>query len=246
MQEAHSEGTMAEKDLVFGKTYKCPICDSSFKNLTVKQGKARMVSTDLDLKVNYRDIEPLKYDVILCPVCGYAALERYFDRVSVFQRKNIVEKISQSFQTVFEEKDEFTFEDALVRYKFALLSAQVKMSKHSEFGFICLKIGWLYRAWRVSLPVEEIKKKEELKAHENEFLSNAYNYFEVARAKEQSPICGMDELTFDTLLACLCVELKKYEEAKKYMGAIIQNRNATKRIKDKVFELKEIIYEDEE
>ena len=111
MQEAHSEGTMAEKDLVFGKTYKCPICDSSFKNLTVKQGKARMVSTDLDLKVNYRDIEPLKYDVILCPVCGYAALERYFDRVSVFQRKNIVEKISQSFQTVFEEKDEFTFED---------------------------------------------------------------------------------------------------------------------------------------
>ena len=69
---------MSEADKVFKKSYKCPICDSNFKCLTVKQGKARMVSSDIDLKVNYRDIEPLKYDIILCPVCGYAALERYF------------------------------------------------------------------------------------------------------------------------------------------------------------------------
>ena len=69
---------MSEADKVFKKSYKCPICDSNFKSLTVKQGKARMIDTDIDLKVNYRDIEPLKYDIILCPVCGYAALERYF------------------------------------------------------------------------------------------------------------------------------------------------------------------------
>ena len=64
---------------------------------------------------------------------------------------------------------------------------------------------------------------------------------ETARAKEQSPICGMDELTFDTLLASLCVELQKKEEAKKYMSIILSNRNATKRVKDKIFDLKELL-----
>lgn len=237
---------MADKDCVFQKSYTCPICDSKFKNLTVKQGKARMESSDIDLKINYKGIEPLKYDVILCPVCGYAALERYFDRVSVFQRKNIIEKICQSFNYAFEEKDEYTFDEALMRYRFALLTSQVKMAKNSEFGFLCLKIGWLYRSYQASLPEEEEKKKAELNKQEMYYLGKAFEYFETARAKEQSPICGMDEVTFDTLLASLCVELKKVEEAKKYMGIILMNRNSTKRVKDKVSELKEILEENAE
>ena len=56
----------------------------------------------------------------------------------------------------------------------------------------------------------------------------------------------MDELTFDTLLASLCVELKKKEEAKKYMSIILQNRNATKRVKDKIFDLKELLDSEDE
>ena len=130
---------MADKDCVFQKSYTCPICDSKFKNLTVKQGKARMESSDIDLKINYKGIEPLKYDVILCPVCGYAALERYFDRVSVFQRKNIIEKICQSFNYAFEEKDEYTFDEALMRYRFALLTSQVKMAKTVSLVSFVLK-----------------------------------------------------------------------------------------------------------
>ena len=200
-----------------------------------------MVSSDIDLKVNYRDIEPLKYDIILCPVCGYAALERYFDRVSAFQRKNIIDKICQSFSYVFEDKDEFTFDDAIVRYKFAVITSQVKMSKASEFGFLCLKMGWLYRSYADSLDESMKKKKAELKEQEKTYLTNAFNYFETARAKEQSPICGMDEITFDTLLASLCVELDKKDEAKKYMSIILSNRNATKRVKDKIFDLKELL-----
>ena len=115
------------------------------------------------------------------------------------------------------------------------------MSKHSEFGFLCLKMGWLYRSYANSLDEKMQKKKAELKEQEKNYLYNAFNYFETARAKEQSPICGMDELTFDTLLASLCVELQKKEEAKKYMSIILSNRNATKRVKDKIFDLKELL-----
>ena len=53
---------MADAEKIFGKTYNCPICGNNFKNLTIRQGKARMDSTDIDLKVNApdADMHPLR------------------------------------------------------------------------------------------------------------------------------------------------------------------------------------------
>lgn len=237
---------MAEKDIVFRKTYKCPICDSSFKSLTVKQGKARPDNTEYDLKVNYKGIEPLKYDVILCTVCGYASLERYYERVSALQRHNIIEKISQGFSTVFEDKDEYSFDDAIVRYKFALMTSTVKQAKNSEMGLLYLKLGWLFRSYARSLDSSNVKKKDELYKLESSSLQSAYKNFEIARAKEHSPICGMDEVTFDTLLAGLSVKLRKNDEARNYINAILSSRSATSRAKERARDLKEMIMDSEE
>ena len=63
-----------EQDFLFEKTFTCPICEKDFKAKTVKIGKAKLVGTDLDLRPKYENIDMLKYDVILCPHCGYAAL----------------------------------------------------------------------------------------------------------------------------------------------------------------------------
>ena len=234
---------MEEKDLIFKKSFKCPICDTAFKNLTVRQGKARPDSTDIDLKVNYKNIEVLKYDVIMCPVCGYAALERYFERVSAYQRKCIIDEISVNFQAV-PDKDDYTYDEVIVRYRQAINVSRVKNAHNSELGFLCLKFGWIYRAYAASLnPETEAKKIKELSLREQGFLNNAFLYLEKARATESSPICGMDESTLDCLLAGLAVKLGKYVDAKKYVGFVIQNRSATKRAKDKVIDIKEIVNE---
>ena len=94
---------MAEEDLLFDKSYTCPVCDSEFKCKMVRTGKAKLVSADTDLRPKYQGIDPLKYDAILCPKCGYASLNRYFNFVMSSQSKLIKEQISQNFKYESEE-----------------------------------------------------------------------------------------------------------------------------------------------
>ncbi|MDE7188424.1 MAG: DUF2225 domain-containing protein, partial [Lachnospiraceae bacterium] len=62
---------MQEQDYLFDKSCTCPICDKEFKTRTVKVGKAKLAGSDLDLRPRYEQIDQLKYDVIMCPFCGY-------------------------------------------------------------------------------------------------------------------------------------------------------------------------------
>ena len=121
-----------EQDYIFDKTYNCPVCDHEFKVKTVKVGKAKLIGTDLDLRPKYEGIDTLKYDVVLCPHCGYAALTRYFKILSQFQTKRIKEVISKSFKEQKEMSEVYTYEEALERYKLALANALVKQGKASE------------------------------------------------------------------------------------------------------------------
>ena len=77
-------------------------------------------------------VDSLKYDAILCPKCGYAALNRYFNFVMSSQAKNIKEKISANFHYQPEAGKIYTYDDALTRHKMALLNTVVKNGKSSE------------------------------------------------------------------------------------------------------------------
>ena len=90
-QEAAKQGAKKEtneEDLLFDKSYTCPVCDHEFKSRMVRTGKVRLVGADSDLRPRYMGVDSLKYDAILCPKCGYAALNRYFNFVMSSQAKN--------------------------------------------------------------------------------------------------------------------------------------------------------------
>ena len=86
-----------EIDCLFDKGYTCPVCDENIKTRTVKVGKAKLLSTDSDLRPKYDKVDSLKYDIILCPHCGYAALSRYFKVITPPQAKLVKENISKAF-----------------------------------------------------------------------------------------------------------------------------------------------------
>ena len=230
-----------EEDLLFDKTYTCPVCDHEFKSKMVRTGKAKLVSADTDLRPKYQGIDPLKYDAILCPKCGYASLNRYFNFVMSSQAKNIKEKISANFHYQPEAGKIYTYDDALTRHKMALLNTVVKNGKSSERAYTCLKMAWLCRGKRELLMQGDYKKEEvtELINEEKELLSNAYDGFEVAFSKEDFPMCGMDQYTMMYLLAELARRIGKNDEAKRYVSKVLVARNAQRRIKDKAFALKE-------
>lgn len=233
-----------ESDFLFDKSYECTICDGKIKARTMKAGKAKLLRADMDLRPVYENIEPIKYDVIICPHCGYAALTRYFKGLTASQMKAIKETISASFQPIKEEKDTYTYEEAVDRYKLCLANAIVKHAKASEKAYICLKTGWLLRSMRESLAKETEdydKKAAELKEQEDEFIKNALEGFLAARQSENYPMCGMDEITVEYLIAALAMESEQFDVASRIVSNILVSPSATSRMKDKARDLKEML-----
>lgn len=229
-----------EKDLIYDRSFVCPVCDISFTAKIMKSNKARLIGTDPDLRARYEGIDAIKYDVVMCPVCAYAALIRFFPNVTTNQAKQIKEKISQVVSLTPYNGETYGYEEAIERYKLALVCALVKHSKASEKAYLCLRNAWLLRGYAESLKEEnpENTRIAELRDQEEELLSNAYKGFKDARQSESFPICGMNTVTFDYLLAVLAVHFKEYDMAGRLLGAVLMSSGANARIKDRAREIK--------
>ena len=210
----------------------------------MKTGKAKLLGTDQDLRSKYEGIDAVKYDVQLCPHCGYAALSRYFTVITGAQAKLIKENISKNVHLTHYEDEIYSYEEALERYKLTLANAVVKRARASEKAYICLKSGWLVRGYQEYLEETgegDAKTFAELKQMEDQYLLNAFNGFVEARQTEGFPMCGMDEMTIDYLLAVLASRFKKYDVASKLVASILTSPSANARMKDKARDLKEQI-----
>lgn len=233
-----------ETDYIFDKGYTCPICDTEFKVKTVKIGKAKLIGTDLDLRPKYENIDMLKYDVILCPHCGYAALSRYFKFLTAPQAKKIQETISKNYKPQSVTHEVYSYEEALERYKLTLANAIVKQAKASEKAYICLKTAWLLRGQAEHLDEKAAdyeKKKEEISAEEKEFMKNSLDGFLAARQSENFPMCGMDESTVDYLIAVMAMHFNQIDVSTKLVSNILVSPAANARMKDKARTLKEML-----
>lgn len=238
---------MEEKDYIYDRSFECPVCGTKFTSKTMKTGKARLIETDMDLRPKYDGIDVVKYDVEVCPVCGFAALSRFFKNMTPMQAKMIKQNISSSVKLHEYKGEIYTYEEALERYKLALACAVVKMAKAGEKAYICLKSAWLLRGYAEHLDdqVPEYQKKmAELSEEEENYLQNAYEGFVDARQTEPFPICGMDETTMDYLLAVLARRFKQYDVASRMVSSILTSNSANNRMKDKARDLKEMLKED--
>lgn len=235
-----------EKDFILDKSFECPVCDAKFTAKIMKTGKAKLVSTDIDLRYKYEYLDSVKYDVVTCPNCGYSALVRYFQSTSLAQAKLVKAAIYGKVNVPHLEGETYSYEDMMECYKLALVCAIVKKAKDSEKAYICLKNAWLLRGY-----AEELEKtneltpeiKDELKKQELEYIQNALAGFISAVQKESPPICGMDELTMDYLIAALAYEVGKDDIAAKKISSILTSNVARSRAKDRANELKRLILE---
>ena len=233
-----------EEDLLFDKHFVCKVCDKEFKSKMVRTGKVKLIGSDNDLRPKYQHVDSLKYDAIVCPYCGYAALNRFYNYMTDTQAKLIKINISANFKGLKEGEDILTYDEAITRHKLALVNAVVKHAKASEKAYTCLKLGWLFRGKAESLPADtpnlECVKKE-LAAQEKDYIANAYEGFMEAFSKEPFPMCGMDETTMTYLTADLARQIGKYDEALRMIARVITARDANERIKSKARDMKDLI-----
>lgn len=232
---------VSEEESLFEKTYNCVVCDKTFKALTVRTGKVRMVSREKDLRPVYNTFDALKYDVVSCPYCGFTSLARYFSPLAAPQKKLVLEKITSKVKPFDAHKSKLSYEEAIDMYKLALVNSVVKMSKLSERAYTCLKIGWLFRGYasEIAKTSEGDELIEKLSWQEDEYLKKAYEGFKMAIMQETFPMCGMDEHTISYIIAVLALRFGESDISKKMVADILINKNASAAIKDKARDLKE-------
>ncbi len=241
-REEEDKPSFSEEDAIFEKTYTCPVCDQEFKYKTVKSGKVKLQSLDSDLRPIYQNMDPLKYDAIVCPSCGFAALNRFFKYVSSGQAQLIKTNITAAFRGINESGGIFSYDDSIARHKLALVNSIVKKAKTSERAYTCLKTAWVIRGKSETLPKNLPDYNQQvsgLEKEELEFLSKAYVGFEEAFSKEDFPMCGMDEVTITLLMAELARRLGKNDEANRWISKVLISRDANERIKQKARDIKE-------
>jgi len=232
-----------EAEVLFDKRFTCPVCDVSFSAKCVRAGKIKIIDKDIDLRPIYEFMDPLKYDVITCDKCGYSSLSRYFGKLSTRQMKTIREQVGMSFRGIDSDMELYSYDDAIARYKLALICSMVKQAKNSEKAYTCLKLAWIIRGKRLTLDSKSNEFKE-LYKDEMECISNAYEGFIRAFSNEQLPIAGMDESTLKYILSDMARKLKKYDESIKLLGDVITSKSTNSRLKDEALKLKEIIKEE--
>lgn len=241
-----TEEVPTEDSFLLDKAIRCVVCDKVFKTKMIKNGRVKRLEPDDDLRPRFEYIDTIKYDVASCPYCGYSAMNRYFEHVTAGQVKLIQEGVCANFKSNGEPKEVATYDydTALERYKLALYSTIVKKGKTSEKAYTCLKIAWLYRGKAENLDKADPKyaeKLKECKEQEEAFYEQAYEGFTKAISKEMFPMCGMDQCTVDYLLAVMSSHFKKFDVASKCISRIQSSPSASKRMKDRAYDLKEQI-----
>lgn len=242
------ETVVDETEFLIERSYECPVCGRKFKVLMPKTGRAKLASTDMDLRPVHEHVDLTKYDVIVCQNCGYAVLSRYHVGLTDKQKKTILEKISHNYKSDTTKKTVYSYEDALARYQLALVNAIVRQAKHSEKAYICLKAGWLMRGYAEWLLTKEgqqtenaAQKREQALKMEDDYLKNAFEGFQSAMAHEMFPIAGMDESTINYLLAALAYRFDRLDIAGTLVSKILTSPTAGARTKDRTRDLKDLV-----
>ena len=237
---------LQEKDYLLDKTVQCPVCGKSLHTLILKTGRAKRNEPDFHLRPNFEGVDSIKYDCTLCPHCGYAAMNRFFNHIATAQARLVRENITTKFHPMPDKQEEtYTYEQAIERYKLSMVSTIVKRGKLSERSYTALKIAWLIREQLKEIPEDNnpnnIQKQAALKEEYDAFYRQAYEGFQQALSTEMPPYCGMDTSTLEFMLANMAFHYKEYDTATKLVGTLITGSGVSSRIKDKALDLKEEI-----
>jgi uncharacterized protein len=127
------------------KKTECLNCKEKFTTTKIRSRFVRVTKHESDLKPIYADptINPLLYNVAVCPSCGFA----YTDEFSSHFAPGVKEEIAQTITSLWSGRsfgNERTIDEAIEAYKLAYLSASVKKEKSLTMAGITLRIAWLY------------------------------------------------------------------------------------------------------
>ncbi len=127
-------------DVLYSKEFVCPICGLKFSSMKVKMSKLKIERRASDLRVIFKDFNPVYYSVLVCPNCGYSATEKNMERVKPAQKK----RLKDAMLTTWVKRNyggERTFKEAFQTLMLGLATAQIADFKTYEKANLAMNIA---------------------------------------------------------------------------------------------------------
>ncbi|WP_105615091.1 DUF2225 domain-containing protein [Vallitalea okinawensis] len=230
--------TIVEKEALYDKSYICPVCKSKFKDKAVKSSRQRILSIEYDLRPVYDYFEMYKYDVVVCPQCGYGALNSVFTKITPIQAKVIEQKIGTKFNAET-YPDIYDYKTSVLRYKLALLNAVLKGAPSIEKAYLCLKLKWLFDVAIESIEDDNHPEVIEYRQQKDNITEQALKGFLDAYLKGHFSSFGFDESKLMYIIGQLYSELGQDKEAYEWFTKVASYAGANFRLRDKARDRRE-------
>ncbi|MBO8137518.1 MAG: DUF2225 domain-containing protein [Desulfotomaculum sp.] len=141
--EEENSGEIPEQEMLYEKKLTCPVCQKKFSTPRPLSKYIRISQTDSDFCNHYEGLNPIFYEVAVCPKCNYAFTDDTPDKLGPTALKNISDVLEN-----LPKKDYSTTRDidtAVETYILAILCQTAYENRDSIIARLYLRMAWLYR-----------------------------------------------------------------------------------------------------
>ncbi|MHB9095731.1 MAG: DUF2225 domain-containing protein [Eubacteriales bacterium] len=183
----------------------CPICENTFKTQVVKESKLKQTKRTGELRVLYEDVDPLYYNVFICPQCCFATRHEEFEKVDDPSKKKIAAVTAERKQR---HKPDFnkskTIGFILKTYEIAIdcYESVGKRSLDERIAGLWLNLSWLY---------DDLEKKELAEEARLQALNKYKNAYLTGSGS------GEQDHKMEYLIGKLSLDRGELKEAREYL-----------------------------
>lgn len=205
----------AHDHYIFAKDIMCPICDTSFSGIRIRESRLLTKEVMNDSRIIYEDFEPLWYYILVCPNCLFAYPHKQFAKLShSFKEKVRKAKVNDPIQGVFKFSPQRTLNEVILSYYLALHTYEQFKVPAQQLGNLWLRLVWLYEDGDCS---EWAKWAAE----------RALAYFEETVVSSWRSEAGYQEIY--VIMAELCIRLGLNEDALRHLLEAVNMRQGNER-----------------
>lgn len=146
MEKEEKTKTKLEES-IWEKEVSCPICGNSFITHNYRTKSLNIINKESDFHEIYEVINPLVFDMWVCPECYYAAKKEDFENIDVKLIERFVK--DRSLRKKIAENADFklmrNYETGIISYELAINCYENRKPSSAFLGSLYLKAAWIAR-----------------------------------------------------------------------------------------------------
>lgn len=196
----------------------CPLCKKTYESIKVRNSKLIILSRYSDFYTQYKEIDPLRYTIIVCPYCGYAGPDYAYEIQKKEDRLAIYEQLKDRQLTInFNKERDLNL--ALSTYKLAIYVQGFRKEASGILGGLYLRAGWLHRFEQDPINDPYSPGPDE----ELPYLKQALTHYLKAYELEVRPPGNMNKPTFEYLIGELYRRTQNPAEAITWYNKVVSD-----------------------